>query len=126
MHHERSWVEGVHVERTEVDLTPQLGIRREQDLKPAVEPETIDDVGAHTTTHVILSFKHRYRERLGVQVSGSGKPRYASTDDDYVDSCRQQAHEAFAIIAIGSSSRVTRRHRLSSARRAISRVGCAN
>jgi len=59
-------------------------------------------------------------------VFGSSQPRHASTDDDYVYSCRQQAHEAFAVIVFGSSSRVTRRYRLRSARRPISSVGCAN
>jgi len=84
-HHEGARIEGLNVERREVDLSAQFGIRSEQDLEPAVEPESVDHVGAYTTTDVVLRLEDRDTERLGVQMTGGSETGEPRPDDDDVD-----------------------------------------
>ena len=56
----RARLETTQIENVEIELPSYLGVRRQHDLKPAVEPESIDDISSDATADAVGGFEHHH------------------------------------------------------------------
>ena len=82
--HEGAGLKRAQPERRKVELTPALWIGIEIDLEATVDPEAIDRVGGHATTHAVGSLNHEHLPARPHKCPCTGEAGQAGADDDRV------------------------------------------
>jgi len=65
-----------------VELLPGFGIGGLQNLKSAVQSESLDEVSPDASSDIILGFEQQYIDPSGNQMLGTAQARQACSDDD--------------------------------------------
>ena len=82
-HHSRSRDEGTQVQCLVIEDALALRVRRVVELESPIEPEAVDDVGAHATAHGIGCLEHGDGHAEGLQLSRGSKAAHTCTHDDH-------------------------------------------
>ena len=67
-----SGVEPLQIKRLVIEKLLGFGVRGDENLKPSVEEEAVDDVCADATADAVGSFEEQERDSLGGEASGGG------------------------------------------------------
>ena len=89
--HQRAGQERTHLQAPEVELRRHLGVRREEDLEATVEPEAVDEIGAHPAPDPVGGLEHHHGSTGVLRHTGRGEAGEARTDHDHVDGVGQRA-----------------------------------
>ena len=73
--------EAAQPERVVVEDAQALGVGGQQNLEPAVETESVDEVGAHPAADPVGSLENQGLAARLAQVPGTGEARDACPDD---------------------------------------------
>jgi len=102
---QRAGIEGPQAQTLVVERAARLGVRGQQHLEAAVEPEAVHFVGAQATSGRVASLEDQDVHAPARQLAGAAQPGQAGADDDDVAQAQSPSSTAGStgLVAPGST-----------------------